>query len=194
MKTVSLLPPELKGRRITQRKHSSILVYIFLLLVLVVLVNIGLLVQSYLLKNDLKSLQDQRAGTESQVAALQEYAALHDQLVARENLIQDLMGTPPLWSSLIQNISYHLPNGVWITEISARYEETGGEIDLRGWAYDHSDVAEMLEQIYTLDKLDDIRCQVSTATFLEGQPVVQFLVKARLNSGPPFLALTEGEG
>ena len=36
---------------------------------------------------------------------------------------------------------YHLPPTVWLMELTADYSEGGGKIKLRGWAYEHSDVA-----------------------------------------------------
>jgi Tfp pilus assembly protein PilN len=192
LKTISLLPPELKSRRSAQSRQNTVLVGVTVLVVLVVLAYGALFVTSIFLRSDLKALQAQREAVELEAAALEEYAVLHQELVAAEALVGKAMGTVPPWGSLLQEIGLILPTGVWLSEVTAKYADSSGELTMRGWAYEHDDVAAMLEQIYSLDKLDDIRCRVSTETVYGGQPVVQFIVNALVETGPAFITIAEG--
>jgi len=191
-KNISLLPPELKSRRLAQKRQSIFLAVATVLLVAVVLAYSALFVSSIFLRSDLKSIRAQRESVEAAAAELEEYALLHEELTAAEALVAKAMGTVPPWASLLQEIGIALPAGVWLSEVAARYEGSGGELTLRGWAYEYDDVAAMLEQVYTLEQLDDIRCQVSAGTVFEGQQVVQFVVAARVERGPEFISVAEG--
>jgi Tfp pilus assembly protein PilN len=192
LKTISLLPPELKKSRADQRKQSSLLLAVAAPAALALLVYSALFVTSFFLRADLQALRLEREAVEREAAALNEYAVLHQELLSAEGLLVAAMGTTPPWAGLIREIGLILPTGVWLSEVTANYLDTGGELTLRGWAYTHDEVAAMLEQIYTLDQLDDIRCQVSLETLHGGQPVVQFTVKALLKTGPAFITTAEG--
>lgn len=194
MKTISLLPPELKSRRLAQSRQNSLLVGATVLVLAVLLAYGALFVTSIFLRGDLRALKAQREAVELEAAALEEYALLHEELIAAETLVANAMGTVPSWGNLLQEIGLILPTGVWLSEVTAKYEDSGGELSLRGWAYEHDDVAAMLEQIYSLDKLADIRCRVSSETVYGGQPVVQFTVDALVQTGPAFITIAEGAG
>jgi len=194
LKTISLLPPELKKSRAEQRKQSSLLLAVAAPAALALLVYSALVVTSFFLCADLQALRLEREAVEREAALLTEYAVLHQELVSAEGLLVEAMGTTPPWDGLIREIGRSLPTGVWLSEVTANYIEAGGELTLRGWAYAHNEVAAMLDQIYTLEQLTDIRCQVSLETLHGGQPVVQFTVKALVKTGPAFIPTAEGGG
>lgn len=193
MKTfVSLLPPEIKSKRLLNRKLNNIFVAITVVLLVILAAYVVLFISGIKLRSDLRGLQKVRTAVEEEAAALEEYALLYEQLIDAEELIGQAMGNVPHWSNLLQDVGYHLPPTVWLMELTADYSEGGGKIKLRGWAYEHSDVAAMLERLYTLDKLEDVRCQVSLASMLGGEDVVQFYIEAAIVDGPPFLEAVEG--
>ncbi|MEW5785526.1 MAG: PilN domain-containing protein [Bacillota bacterium] len=194
MKAISLLPPEIKQKRLLDQKINRAFTITTVALVIMLAVYAVLFVAGIKLRSDLRALERARAAVEAEAAALEEYAGLFDKLTDAENIIRQAGGTVPQWSDLLQDIGYSLPHGAWLAEVTAEYAENGGEIQLTGWAYDHSDVAALLEQVYKLGKLEDVRCQVSSATSIDGQDVVKFFIQARLTTGPPFLDSLEGGG
>jgi len=162
------------------------------LTLLAALVYSALFINSLFLRADLRALVREREAVETEAAALEEFAVLHRDLVAAEELVAKAMGTVPMWDEMIRKIGITIPAGIWLSEVTAEYLDQGGELTLRGWAYHHDDVAAMLEKIYTLEQLDDIRCRVSLETVYGGQPVVQFTVSALLKTGPAFITPAEG--
>ncbi len=195
MKTfVSLLPPEIKSKRLLNRKLNNIFAGITVVLLVMLVAYAALFISGLKLRSDLRALRNVRAAVEEEAAALEEYALLYDQLTAAEAVIGEAMGNVPHWSDFLQDLSYHLPPAVWLMELTADYSSEGGKIKLRGWAYEHSDVAAMLERLYTLEKLKEVRCQVSLASVLGGEDVVQFYVEAELVDGLPYLEALEGGG
>ncbi len=193
MKTyVSLLPPEIKSKRQLQDKLNKVLKLITLLLAVVLVIYSAMLIAGIKLGSDLRSLQRDRAAVEQEVAALEEYAVMYEQLNAAENMINLAMGTVPHWFNLFQEISYTMPHNVWLMEVAAKYDDESGEIMLRGWAYEHSDVAAFLEYLYTLETIDEVRCQISSSSIVGGHDVARFDIQARIMTGPPFLKVSGG--
>ena len=86
-KNISLLPPELKAKRLAQKRQNTFLAVATVLVVVVVLVYSALFVNSIFLRSDLKSIRKQRESVETAVAELEEYALLHEELTAAEALV-----------------------------------------------------------------------------------------------------------
>lgn len=184
MEKISLLPPEIKARHEARRKQRVLFIGLFGALVVVVCIYAFLMVSTILTRQDLQSLQDERQAVEQEAAALQEYADLDQKLTTYKTLISEAMGTIPLWDDLLGDLSRTLPVGSWLSELNMTYSEETGSLTMRGWAYNHSGVAEMLEQVHTLDQLDQIECRVSIETEYEGMEAVEFTLDSKLLSGP----------
>lgn len=189
---VSLLPPEIKSKRLIQEKLNKVLRLVTLLLAVVLVVYSAMFFAGVKLRGDVKKLQKDRAAVELEAAVLEEYAVMYEQLNAAEEKINQAMGTVPHWINLFQDISFTMPHNVWLMEVAANYDHESGEILIRGWAYEHSDVAAFLEHLHTLESITEVRCQISASSIVGGQDVTRFSIQARILTGPPFLEVSGG--
>ncbi len=193
MEYVSLLPPEIKAKKAAQQKQRSILFILFVLLLIIAVIYAFLMVSTFLIRQDLRSLQNERETLEEQAADLEEYEELYRQLTARERVVSEAMGTVPPWSDLLRDASRALPVGTWLSALSLSYAEDSGSMTMSGWAYDYSGVATTLDQLFTIDQLDQIQTRVSTETDYQGMQAVQFQVDGRILTGPDFLAVDQDD-
>ncbi|MDY6826361.1 MAG: PilN domain-containing protein [Bacillota bacterium] len=190
---ISLLPPEIKAARQLQQKLKKILFVLLIILLIVALVALFFFVSSFLVRQDLNSLQAEKEMIEKQSEELVEYENLYNNLTARRNLVGQAMGTIPNWSVLLSDTAAVLPAGSWMQDMTFVYSEENGSMTMRGWAYTHSGVAAMLEKMDSLEQLAEVQCRTSNDTDFEGQEVVQFQVESGLLTGSPFI-VSEEEG
>ena len=191
MEYVSLLPPEIKARRASKRRQG-VIVRIFLFALLIVFIVIAfLLVTSILVGQDLRSLQNERESLEQQAAVLAEYEELYIRLTTRESMVGAAMGTVPPWNDLLLDTSRALQAGTWISNFNLSYAEESGSLSMSGWAYDHSGVAVMLDQLLNIEQLDEVKISASTGTNYQGMEAVQFQVSSQILTGPSFVDVDE---
>lgn len=188
MNHVSLLPPELKKKRLEDKKRDLLIRVVIAIFLVVICVYAFLLVSTFLTRSHLESLRFERSAVENQIALLSEYQTLYNNVNAAEARLNSAMGTIPQWADFLQGLGFALPPGVTLTNLALTYELENGTLNMQGWTYSHSDVADMLDKLDTLDQLADIRCRVSTETVTDGQDTVQFTVDAVLLPGPQFIA------
>lgn len=187
MNHVSLLPPEIKKKRLEEKKQALLVRIVIAIFLVVMCVYAFLLVSTFLTRSNLESLRFEREAVENQAAALSEYEILYNNINAAEARLNAAMGSIPLWTEFLQGLGLALPPGVTLTNLALTYESENGTLNMRGWTYSHSDVADMLDKLDTLEQLADIRCRVSTETVTAGQDTVQFTVDAVLLPGPQFI-------
>lgn len=187
MNHVSLLPPEIKKKRLEEKKQNLLVRIVIAIFIVVMCIYAFLLVSTFLNRSNLESLRFEREAVENQIAALSEYEVLYNDLNAAEARLNAAMGTIPLWTEILQDLGLTLPTGVTLTNLALIYESENGTLNMQGWTYSHSDVADMLDKLNTLEQLADVRCRVSTETVIAGQDTVQFTVDAVLLSGPQFI-------
>ncbi len=218
MDYVSLLPPEIKQRRIDELRQDKINKLVVIVLAIVLAVYIFLLVSSLLARNSLQSLQEERRDLETQAAALQEYADLYEDMSETEDRLNRAMGNVPDWNQFMFDLAMALnPEGA-ISELNLAYEAgttedndnnnnnndnndnaevessaNQGYFDMRGKSYSHGNVGDVLERIQELEQLADVRFRISSETMLNNRPAVEFTVDARLLPGPVFFD-PDGEG
>ncbi len=187
MEYVSLLPPEIKAKRTAQQRYSVIVRVLLILLLLVAVTNAFLMVSSIFVRQDLGSLESERESLEQQAAALAEYQDLYNRLTARENMVGEAMGTVPPWSGLLREASRALQAGTWLSTLNLSYADDSGDFTMNGWAYNHSGVAAMLDQLYTIDQLAQVQVSSSTDIDYQGMEAVQFQVNGQILTGPAFI-------
>jgi len=188
---VSLLPPELKAKR-KQKKRQGILLRVALIIFVIILIIYAyLLVGSIMARSNLQTLRSEREMLESQAATLEEYEVLYNEMNAAESKLSAAMGEVPSWAEFIQDLGLTLPPGVWLSDINLNFNDDSGTFTMRGWAYNHSGVAEMREEVEKMDQLDNVRVRISTETIYNGQDAVQFAMDAELLPGPPFIEVED---
>jgi len=63
--------------------------------------------------------------------------------------------------------------------------ELGGELTIRGYAFEYAAVTQWLEQIRQIPELTNVNCQFSSKEELNREPVIHFEIKAQVLSGQP---------
>ncbi len=71
------------------------------------------------------------------------------------------------------------------TEQSQAAPEPGGELTIRGYAFEYAAVTQWLEQICQIPELTNVNCQFSSKEELNGESVIHFEIKALVLSGQP---------
>ncbi len=195
MEYVSLLPPEIKKRRIVEKRQGRVIRIAALVILLLLVAYAFLMVSTLLTRNTLRSLQDERQDLETQAAALQEYEDLYNEMSAAENRLNRAMGDVPDWDRFLHDIGRALNPEASINEMSITYasnnndednNDGSGSFDLSGWSYSHGNVADMLERVQRLEQLGDVRCRISQETTVGGRRAVEFDMDANLLPGPVF--------
>ena len=142
---------------------------------------------------DIQAQESTNAGLRSQIAELQDIAALEQEIAATRDLLSTLLQDRILWSGVMRDVSLVIPGQVWLEGLSATVgaattegteavptaPTTGegalvGQISFSGFAFDHRDVA------LWLSRLEDVRGFInpwlssSTKSELGTATVVQF--------------------
>lgn len=192
MEYVSLLPPEIKARKMAQSKQRKLLIAFIVLMVILLVVYAFLIVSTFMTRQNLRSIESERESVEREVAALREYDDLYQEMVSKENIIRDAMGSVPVWSELLRDIGQALPVGTWLSDLTLNYAGDIGALTMRGWAYDHRGVAETLDRLFEIEQLDQIEVGVAAETDYEGIEVVQFQAVGAVLPGPEFFSDNQG--
>lgn len=136
--------------------------------IIVLLVLAGFyLVQVFTLQGVEDDIETQRAinaQLETEIASLQDIAALEQEISRTRSVLSGLLVDRVLWSGILRDVSLVIPGEVWLSGLSAQLgvaasEETGapvaggvvGQISFNGFAFDHRDVA------LWLSRLEDVR-------------------------------------
>lgn len=194
MEYVSLLPPEIKKKRLDDRRQDMLIRIVIALFLIAMIVYSYLYVSAYVTRIDLLSLRSEREFLENSAAELEQYANLYARMNSAEEVVIATMGNIPLWSELLHNLGMSMPTGsVWLSDITLSYGGGSGSLNIRGWSYSHSHVADMIEQVETMEQLDNILCRVSAETTYGGRDAVQFVLDAVILPGPQFAPFDEEE-
>ncbi len=198
MEYVSLLPPEIKQRRLEEKRQGRLIKIAVIALAVVLAVYVFLLASTLLTRSTLNSLQEERQQLEDQAAELEEYANLYNEMSEAEDRLNRAMGNVPDWDQLLRDLGMALnPEGA-LTELDISYQadnnadgeedenEESGSFDMRGWSYSHGNVADIIERVQRLEQLNNVRFRVSSETTINNRQAVQFTVDATLVPGPVF--------
>lgn len=186
LKYVSLLPPEIKQKRIRESRQGKVLRIIFLVFVGLLGIYAFLLVSTFMTRSNLQSLQAERQSVENQAAALQEYEDLYNRMESAEGKINTAMERVPEWGDFLSDLGSVLDPDISLRSIQLSYQAENGSFNMDGWTFAHGNVANMLQRVYTLNQLEDVRIQVSSETTVGERDAVQFTVDADLLPGPQF--------
>ncbi|MFO7951749.1 MAG: hypothetical protein R6U91_02930 [Bacillota bacterium] len=191
-KYVSILPPEIKKRSIDEKKQGKLIRIILFVFVILLAVYAFLMVSSLFARSELQSLQQERKSVEEQAEALAEYEDLYNRMTEAEELINAAMRRSPNWGEFLGDIGRALDPEIALLEFSAAYNNEEDRFNMRGWTYTHRNVADMLDRVYTLEQLEDVRCRISTEATDEQRDAVEFDVGADILPGPQFFESEEG--
>lgn len=187
MKRISLLPPEIKSKRLANIRISKLYMFMVIAILIIIFINLYLLLNAYFIRQDLQALQTERDFSDSQAAALAEYELLNQQYISIKELVNDAMGDAPNWSTFMVDISKNIPVGTQLSEIRIDFSDEIGVLILQGRVADYNGLASLLDSLDNLEQIDQIQCRVSTETGVAGDETVQFLIESVILAGTQFI-------
>lgn len=186
MDKISLLPQEIKDKRVNQRKIARLSFVLFLVVLILVIINVFFLVTNYMVQRNLQALIIEKDAVQREAEDLQEYQDLYEEFAAVENVLGDAMGTVPPWGIIFRDLSRTMAPSAWLSDLTLSYSDQAGTLNLSGWAHDHKRLADTLEQLYDLEQLDQVRTRTTTGVDYQGRAAIQFSVDAVVLAGPGF--------
>jgi Tfp pilus assembly protein PilN len=192
---INLLPPEIRERQRYRRRTAAVI-----LIGIIVLAALGAFYVLQVMRladveEDLEAQQAQNAELQQEIAQLQRFADLQQELEDTRTLLNTLLADKILWSGVLRDVSLVIPGEMWLsgltgatlgaetedgettTTTAAPVVPGGGlvaQITFNGFAFDHRDVA------LWLSRLEDVRGFVnpwlsnSQKTLIGLTEVVQF--------------------
>ena len=191
---INLLPPEIRERQRARRRTAAV--------VLVGIIVLAALGAFYVLqvmrladvREDLEAQQQRNNELRQEIAQLQRFAELQQELQDTRVLLDSLLADRILWSGVLRDVSLVIPGEMWLSGLTGAAtgaEEATttttttavptvpggglvGQITFNGFAFDHRDVA------LWLSRLEDVRGFVnpwlsnSQKTLIGLTEVVQF--------------------
>jgi Tfp pilus assembly protein PilN len=134
MTQVNLLPPELRQRQATQR--TTLLVALLGAAAVALAVFFAFLQQAALqqAEDDLAAQQDANARVSAEIAELQRYGDLQNELATKEQLIGEVYRNEVSWSGILLDVSRVIPSEAYLTNFTGSIgsSETTGEATAAG--------------------------------------------------------------
>lgn len=192
MYKISLLPSEYRQFQKSIQKRSNLVLVGGIIIVLLFAVYSLISLASLVPQQQLKAIQQDNAKLEQQIAAMNQYEQMLNKTNALEDLAKQAMGTAPEWRSVVLGIAGATPEGMWLSNISAKYEQSSGIGLIKGWALSHKDVSDWMAIMETVPGISNIKCSVSEETLVEGMPAVQFEAKMTILPGAGLDLKAEG--
>lgn len=194
---INLLPPEIQAESQAKRKQKISGFVGAGILFLLLGVYLALFIANQNLEQQRDALQQEKQSYQQQIAHYKKYQDLKARTDKANQLVQDLTQSSPDFIMLLEGISQTVPYDVWLTELvttspKKETKEEGKtpkqtvaleEVTLRGNALEHAAVANWLHELPEVSTLSNIRLQTTNEEDPNGQPIIEFEIKAALKAG-----------
>lgn len=129
MSQVNLLPPELRERQAIRRTTSLVVAAGLAALALIGIFYFFQVQRLSQVQSDLEAQQSRNAQLESEIASLQEFAALQAELASKELLVAEIFVNEVSWSSALLDVSRVIPDASYLTNLTGQITATiAGEV------------------------------------------------------------------
>jgi len=152
-------------------------------------------------KDELAQAQSQQTSLQSQVTGLQSVSQVYAQVAAKQAMLTRAMGNEVRWSYYLTDLSLRVPSNVWLTNITATEQATGGAgasapgslpsplvqagigtVQFSGVAFSHDDVATWLDALAKEKGFTQVYFSSATKGLIGSRPVVNFVSQATLSA------------
>ncbi len=178
MTRISLLPPELKKQ---QRFSDAKGVYLKIAAGTVAVFLLMFLLLAFLTmgaNRELNTLRSQRETIDQQISQLREYEMMAATITEIDNIGKAAIGLVPNWRAVLHDVGNGVPADLWLTDFVGAQSGEIREVTIRGSAASHRTVADWLNELYSVENLKDVSCQISTEVMVDNQPRVTFEIRA----------------
>lgn len=193
MKYISLLPPEIKKKREAEKRQGKINFVLTIFIIALLVINVFFFINYFFASSNLRSLQSERENLEQTLAALTEFEELYQEITALDDLIRHALGSAPSWSNFFRDVARAMPINSWFSDLTLSYSGNSGSLNIRGWAYDHGGLADLINKLSTLEQLEQVQSRTSSATDYQGREAIQFQLDANVLPDPDLAAREEEE-
>lgn len=150
-------------------------------------------------KTTLMELKDERVALENEILVLKQYEDLQNQVIYVNNTYEKIMANFPDWQDILVNIGMRIPDSVWLTDLTTTNNTsdenpTGGNILIKGSALNNALVASWVEEIRAIPYINEANLTSATKKTIDNQEVVQFEIKAVVESGKYDQPFSKGAG
>jgi len=178
---VNLLPPELLERQARKRRTRLVVVAGCAVLGVIALFYVFQMLRLSSANSDLEAQQARNAQLTAQIASLQQYAALQQELKDKQGVLDGILANQYLWSTALNDLSRVIPDDAAISSFDGQITSTTGvpaggttttvtgtnpdvvgQISFSGTALDIRTVATWLNQLDSVNGWID--AQVGTIT------------------------------
>jgi Tfp pilus assembly protein PilN len=126
MRPIDLLPPAYAERR-RQRRNLGIVVVIGLIVLGLLFVWWFMLgTQIAARRNELTSIEQRNASLQAEIDELQRFAALEQEVIAKEEALFSVMQGDLAWPSILTEIAMVIPGEIWFDQLSGSAGITEG--------------------------------------------------------------------
>lgn len=129
MSQVNLLPPELRERQAIRRTTSLVVAAGLAALALIGIFYVFQVQRLSKVQSDLEAQRSTNTRLVSQIASLQEFAALQAELAAKQELMSVIFVNEVSWSSALLDVSRVIPDASYLTNLTGQIVATiAGEV------------------------------------------------------------------
>ena len=129
MSQVNLLPPELRERQAIRRTTSLVVAAGLAALALIGIFYFFQVQRLSQVRSDLEAQESRNAQLQSEIASLQEFAALQAELASKEALVAEIFVNEVSWSSALLDVSRVIPDTSYLTNLTGQITATiAGEV------------------------------------------------------------------
>ncbi|WP_028309455.1 PilN domain-containing protein [Desulfitibacter alkalitolerans] len=196
MNNVSLLPPEIKLYRQSRQKmkfYSFILIIGFMVLLLIYFSLIFANIQA---RSELTVLRNEKIILENEISILKKYEQMQEQVIYLNRTFEKIMERVPDWEGVLLDIGFSIPDGVWLTDITATHSTTsesiGGDLLIRGTGVNNLLVAAWLEEIRVMSFVNNANINFVSKRIVDNHEVIQFEIKVAVKPGENYSPFLKG--
>ena len=188
---INLLPPEIVEERKRKAVQKKFLGGVFVFAVILA-AGFGVLLAATLqVRNDIRTIESERAVVEAEVATYQPYVQLQNRVNAKEDVLQTAVGMQLSWRETLGALGLHIPDNVWLTNVSVTMGEDAGSLLVRGQTFDHPATAGWITALAEVPGISDVRTSFSADESSEDEASVRFEMRARVDAVAVFEPLAE---
>lgn len=126
MRRIDLLPESYAARQQERRSIAIVAVATLLVLLLLIVWWVSLGSQVTGAKTDLADAQERNARLQTQIAELQNFAALENEVQTKEGALQTVMSGDVDWPAILTEVAMVIPGEVWLTNLTTSAGTTEG--------------------------------------------------------------------